>query len=144
MNKVSFAYAETQFNFTTKTKLKKLVQYIFSSESCEMLQVQYIFCTDDYLLEINQSFLQHSTYTDIITFPLQEKNNPIEGEIYISIDRVKENAKAFETNFSQELLRVVSHGALHLCGYKDKTKAQQVQMRAKEEEYINYYLNNLA
>jgi len=142
MSKVQFNYAGVQFKFSTKTKLKLHVEHIFKMEQISLDHLEYVFCSDEFLLNINQSFLNHDTLTDIITFPLQEKNQPVVGEIYISIDRVKENARLFETNFQTELIRVVSHGALHLCGYKDKTKAQQTLMRSKEDFYINNFLGN--
>lgn len=88
---------------------------------------------------MNRDFLQHDYYTDIITFGLSEKNQPIEAEIYISIDRVKDNAKTLENNYQQEMLRVIFHGALHLCGFKDKTKSEISVMRAKEDQYLQQY-----
>jgi probable rRNA maturation factor len=140
--KVKFNYANIQFKFSSKTKLKEHVELIFKHEKIALEEVNYIFCDDAYLLSINQSFLNHDTFTDIITFPLHEKDNPIVGEIYISIERVRDNAKQFATSFETELIRVISHGALHLCGYKDKTKAQQTAMRGKEDEYISLFKTN--
>lgn len=99
----------------------------------EKIDLIYIFCHDDYLLEINKEFLQHDTLTDIITFDLSETTNHLQGEIYISIDRVKENASQFKTTYKEELHRVIFHGALHLCGYKDKTPKDQQKMRAEED-----------
>jgi len=96
----------------------------------------YIFCSDDYLLEINQGFLQHDFYTDIITFDYSTKTE-VESEIYISIDRVNENASVLNVSLEQELHRVMVHGVLHLCGLKDKTKAQQAEMRAAEDKQIS-------
>ncbi len=141
MSKIKFNYVDVQFNFSSKTKLKAHIEKIFELEQKPLEVVQYIFCNDEYLLSINQGFLNHDTYTDIITFPLQDKNQPIIGEIYISIERVKDNAKQFNTSFDKELVRVVSHGALHLCGFKDKSKAQQAVMRSKEDFYIIHYFN---
>jgi rRNA maturation RNase YbeY len=102
--------------------------------------IHYIFCDDAYLLHLNQAHLKHNTYTDIITFPLSSKGEPVVAEIYISIDRVKENASKFQVPFLHELYRVIFHGALHLCGYKDKGKDEVELMRKKEDHYLQSYL----
>ena len=99
----------------------------------------YVFCSDKYLLKINQTFLNHNYYTDILTFDLSKTSKIIEGEIYISVDRVKENSKELKININLEFLRVIFHGVLHLCGYTDKTKLQKQKMRKKEDEYLLYY-----
>lgn len=104
--------------------------------------LQYIFCTDEYLLAINQQFLNHDTFTDIITFDLSEEPETVLGEIYISTDRVAENAAQFNTSYEQELHRVIFHGALHLCGFKDKTKADQEKMRAMENRCLEEYFKH--
>lgn len=136
--KIRFNYADKTFNSSISRKsLKLMVNQIFITEKVALSYINYIFCSDEYLLKINQNSLNHDYYTDIITFPLHERNKPIEGEIYISIDRVKDNAKSLKISFKTELLRVIAHGALHLCGYKDKTKAQILEMRNKESFYIN-------
>lgn len=98
-----------------------------------------MFCTDDYLLSLNQQFLDHNTLTDILTFTLSESGAPVESEIYISIERVRENAASFNTVYRQEFLRVIIHGILHLCGYSDHTKEEKASIRKKE----NYYLDKL-
>jgi rRNA maturation RNase YbeY len=103
-------------------------------EGYELGRIDYIFCSDEFLLDINRTHLQHEDYTDIITFPLEE--NPIVGEIYISIERVGENALAFNTAFEDELHRVMIHGVLHLCGYDDHEEDDIQEIRAKEEEYL--------
>lgn len=103
------------------------------------MELSYVFCTDEYLLTINRDFLQHDYYTDIITFELSEPGQPVMGEIYISIDRVRDNAKIHQESFQRELHRVIFHGALHLCGYRDKTKKEQEEMRRKENEYLKRY-----
>jgi rRNA maturation RNase YbeY len=140
---VQFNYANKKLNYNKKTALKKLVLFIFKKEKKALGYINYIFCDDEYLLQINQQFLNHKTYTDIITFPLNQNEDPTQAEIYISLDRVKDNAQIFGTNFKEELVRVVSHGALHLCGYKDKTKSQISEMRLKEQQYIEYYFKHL-
>jgi len=126
-------------NLKNKTKLKGFIKDIFAREGQGLRGLQYVFCSDDYLLEINQEFLKHDTLTDIVTFELGEDPEMTEGEIYISIDRVKENAKKFEVTEEHELHRVIFHGALHLCGYKDKSKDQAALMRQKENECLELY-----
>lgn len=102
--------------------------------------IQYVFCSDEYLLRMNQQYLQHDYYTDIITFGLSDPAAPIiDADIYISVDRVRDNALTAGVSFDEESLRVIFHGALHLCGYKDKRPADVKQMRAKEDEYIRRY-----
>ena len=99
-------------------------------------QLTYIFCSDEALLAINQQFLNHDTYTDIITFDLSEQKDALTGEIYISTDRIAENAAKFRTSYQQELHRVIFHGALHLCGFKDKTKKDQEIMTIQENNTL--------
>ena len=120
--------------------LKLFINRLFKEEGKVLHSLNIIFCSDEYLLAINKLHLQHNFYTDIITFDLSEKDSQfIIGELYISIDRVKENAFSLSINFSTELLRVIFHGALHLCGFKDKTKTDIKKMRDKEEEYLRLY-----
>ena len=101
-------------------------------------KINCIFCNDEYLLNINQTYLKHDTFTDIVTFNYVE-NNQISGDLFISIERVKENAKTFDVNFLRELNRVIIHGVLHLIGYNDKTLEEAEQIRAKEDFYLNLY-----
>jgi probable rRNA maturation factor len=141
MSTISFNYLNTKSSiFQNKTKLKQQIVTLFKREKTSINSLTYIFCTDEYLLGINQQFLNHNEYTDIITFNLANKKQPVEGEIYISIDRVKENAKTHATSFKQELHRVIFHGALHLCGYKDKSKVDVAAMRKAEDKYLKIYL----
>jgi len=107
-------------------------------ESCRL---NFIFCKDEYLLHINTSYLKHETLTDIITFDLSPSRQEMEGEIYISTERVQENALKFNTTYNEELHRVIFHGVLHLCGFKDKTKAEQAEMRKQEYLCLKKYLN---
>jgi probable rRNA maturation factor len=100
--------------------------------------VNYIFCSDHYLLQINKQFLQHDYFTDIITFDLSV-TDVIEAEIYISVDRVRDNASTLKVSFEDEILRVIIHGALHLCGYKDKKKSEIEKMRNREGHYMRLY-----
>ena len=104
-------------------------------ESYGIDSLGYVFCSDDFLLEINQQFLDHDTLTDIVTFDYTE-GTILNGEIYISTDRVADNAKDFNVDFDTELRRVIIHGLLHMCGYGDKTEEEKLQMRSKEDEYL--------
>lgn len=113
-------------------------------EGIKRISLTYIFVTDEALLEINQQFLNHDTYTDIVTFDLGETENELVGEIYVSIDRVAENAETFKTTYERELHRVIFHGTLHLCGYGDKTKEEQTEMRGMEDQCLNRYFNEQA
>ena len=129
---------EEDINIKIKNKLaiKKWLKNTVELEKKKLGELNYIFCSDDYLHEMNVSYLQHDTLTDIITFDNSETESLIVGDIFISVDRVKENAAKFEVEFADELHRVMVHGALHLLGYKDKKKAEKEKMREKE----NYYL----
>ncbi len=142
MTLIAFHNADVSFSLQQKTQLKLFLASLFKQEDKPLSQLTYIFCSDDYLLTINNNFLQHDYYTDIITFCLSEATQPVEGEIYISIHRVKENAKTHKTSTKHEMLRVMFHGALHLCGYKDKTKKQVIEMRSKEDYYLSSFLSN--
>jgi probable rRNA maturation factor len=119
--------------------LKAFIGQIFNKEAVKLKSITYIFCSDDYLLKLNKGFLKHNYYTDILTFDLSNQKNVVEGEIYISIDRVMENAENMKISFKKELHRVIFHGALHLCGYKDKTKKEILEMRAQEDKYLQLY-----
>jgi probable rRNA maturation factor len=120
------------FSLDKKIKVRNWIHKILKREGKTAGNISYLFCTDDYLLSINRQFLQHDFYTDIITFDYSEKNR-IEGEIFISIDRVKENSKTFNQPFERELMRTIIHGVLHLCGYSDKKPADKKRMTSKED-----------
>lgn len=135
---VSFFY-EALVSLRDRNKLKLFIKEIFRKEKKKLSGLNYIFCSDKRLLEINRQFLQHDYYTDIITFELSPAGTPVEGEIYISIDRVKDNARQHQSTFTREIHRVIFHGVLHLCGYKDKTTTQEKVMREKEDYYLNRY-----
>ena len=136
---VQFSAHEVKVGMKDRTRLKAFIEDLFRREEQGLKHLQYVFCTDEYLLQLNEEFLKHDTYTDIVTFELSDDPEVTEGEIYISIDRVKENAANFEVTENYELHRVIFHGALHLCGYKDKTKKEEALMREKEDEYLNLY-----
>jgi len=120
-----------------RASLKKFIQGIFKREGRELKSLNIIFCSDDYLRSINRDYLKHDYYTDIVTFELSDGKDPIEGEIYVSVDRVIENASTFGVPRVKELHRVIIHGVLHLCGYKDKTTANKNQMTALEDHYLS-------
>lgn len=124
-----------------RNKLKKFIESIFISNKKKLKSLNYILCSDEYLLEINQQYLMHDEFTDIITFDLSEDQENISAEIYVSIDRVKENALIYKTSILQELHRVIFHGALHLCGFKDKKPKEISEMRKQEDKLLNNYLN---
>lgn len=136
-----FYEQDVQSGLKNKRKLSvfldKLVQKHL--KSIKKSAFTYIFCSDEALLEMNRQFLNHDTFTDIITFDLSENDNELTGEIYISVDRVKENAGKFNSNYEDELHRVIFHGALHLCGFKDKSKAESEEMRKQEDKCLKQY-----
>ena len=123
-----------------RAKLKKFMEGIIRREGKELKSLNVIFCSDNYLRSINRDYLEHDYYTDIITFELSKANEPIEGEIYISVDRVIENALTFRVPRKKELHRVIIHGVLHLCGYEDKSMAKKNKMTALEDFYLKGYL----
>lgn len=137
---VQFHSADRTLRFSNKTGLKQFIDQLFALEKKSLSVIHYVFCSDEYLLQMNKDFLKHDYYTDIITFDLSEKDQPILGEVYISLDRVKDNATQHAATIERETLRVIFHGALHLCGYKDKKKDDIVLMRKKEDYYINHYM----
>jgi probable rRNA maturation factor len=135
-------YFENQypaFKQKNKLKVKAWLKTLLKTEGFTLGELSYIFMTDDELLKMNIEYLKHETLTDIITFDNSEVKGKIEGDIFISIDRVIENAEKFKVSFETELLRVMAHGVLHLCGFKDKTKEDSVLMRSKENHYLSNY-----
>lgn len=138
MAKVSFTEQTNCSWFRNRSRVKALVEELFRKEKKKLEQLSVILCSDEFLLDMNRSFLKHDYYTDIITFDLGDGNG-INGELYISIDRVVENAVELEVDRRDELHRVIFHGCLHLCGYKDKLNRDRVEMRSKEERYLRLY-----
>lgn len=134
---ISFNY-ETGFQLQNELQLSEWIAAVIIAEGFKEGEINYIFCDDEYLHKLNLEFLQHDTLTDIISFDYS-LGKLINGDIYISIDRVKDNAKDFNVEFLSELNRVMIHGILHYCGYKDKTEADEKEMRSKE----NYYIEQL-
>jgi probable rRNA maturation factor len=131
---ISFNY-ESDFILNNEDDISKWLSLVIKSENKKEGDINYIFCDDEYLLEINLEYLNHDTLTDIISFDYSV-GNELHGDIFISIERVTENAQEFEVSFEEELKRVLVHGVLHYCGYKDKTDEEEVIMRKKEDEKI--------
>lgn len=130
---INFFYEDVDFRLDNETTHAQWLLDCAQKESREIEEINYIFCSDDYLHKINLEYLDHDTYTDIITFDNSQSDGDIESDIYISIDRVRENADTFNNPFSRELQRVMSHGLLHLLGYKDKAEEDEKIMREKED-----------
>ena len=129
------------FELKNRAGYKNWLNNVIMHEGLTLGEINYIFCSDSSLLEINEEFLDHHDYTDIITFSLSEVANIIRGEIYISIDRVKENSIINEVSFNRELSRVLVHGVLHLAGYDDHTIQEKKIMRYKEDYYLDLLVN---
>lgn len=138
---ISYQEASGKSKLRHKRPLSMFLKELFREYNLgtQRMSVTYVFCNDDYLLRINQQYLNHDTLTDIITFDLSEHRDELVAEIYISTERVAENAGSFGVSYQQELHRVIFHGALHLCGLKDKTKSQQEAMRRAENECLTQY-----
>lgn len=136
MAKIKFFTENIKYNLKHKKVIKNWLKAAITKEGYTLKELNFIFCSDDYLLGINQTYLQHNDYTDVITFDNATKPKTIIGDIFISIDRVKENAALFNASTKTELCRVMIHGTLHLLGYKDKTKASKTIITDKENEYL--------
>lgn len=129
---------ETILHLEEEKRLKEWIAEAVAAEEFLVGEINYVFCTDEYLHKINLQYLNHDTYTDIISFDYRV-GKQLHGDIFISVDRVRENATKFEVDFNSELLRVLIHGILHFCGYKDKLDNEVSAMRAKEDYYIARY-----
>ena len=138
-SKIKFFYDGVNPGLKERTRLKQFIEKRIRKEGGKLQSLNYIFCTDERLLEINKEYLGHHDLTDIISFNLSNQPGTIEGEIYISVDRVRENARLFEVPVYTEMLRVLFHGALHLCGYRDKSPNEQKQMRAAEDRWLKLF-----
>ena len=134
-SKVYFFFNKPVTSLKDRSQLKEEIEAIFRLEGTKLESINYVFCSDAELLKINQEFLNHDYYTDIITFDLSETKS-VKAEVYISIDRVRDNATRLSLQFGVELRRVIFHGALHLCGYDDKRKSDKQLMRKKEDYYL--------
>lgn len=136
MSKIAFYFEDIQPLRLKKIVLISHIKYLINSELMIVGDLSIIFCSDDYLLNINKQYLDHDYYTDIITFNYVE-NKTISGDLFISVERITENAANYDTDMEKELLRVIFHGILHLIGYNDKTEEEKKLMREKEEFYLN-------
>lgn len=141
---IFFNNADRSTSLRSRTELKTFINKQCLKEGVHIETLQYVFCSDTFLLDINKRFLNHNFYTDIISFDLSEQKGRLIGDVYISIDRVKENAKTEGNLYTHELLRVIFHGALHFCGYKDKKPADQKTMRSMEDKWLKAYLKTIA
>lgn len=136
---IEFHFVDTAFVLDEQQLHMDWLRRLVQKHNCSIVHINYIFCSDEHILEINKQYLDHDYFTDIISFPLGEANL-IESDIFISVDRIKENALVNQVSFHHELLRVMAHGILHQVGFDDKTKSQQIRMRLEEEKAISYYL----
>ncbi len=139
---VSFNKADANATLANRVALKSFIEKRVKKEGYTIDSLTYVFCSDKYLLKINKDFLSHDYYTDIISFDLSEVPGQLIGEVYISVDRVKDNAKTHGTSLKEELHRVIFHGALHFCGYKDKKPTDAKKMREMEDLWLKAYLPN--
>jgi rRNA maturation RNase YbeY len=134
---ISFNY-ELEFQLENEEQFSSWISNLILSENKKEGDINYIFCDDEYILEINKQYLDHDYYTDIISFDYSV-GNELHGDIFVSIERVRENAVEFDVTFDEELKRVLAHGVLHYCGYKDKTEEEELLMRSKEDEKIKMF-----
>ncbi len=139
---VHFFSEDVPFELPEKLRRKRWLNELAAKSGFRIKELNYIFCSDEYLYQMNVDYLNHDTYTDIITFDNSEKTRELEGDIFVSVDRVKENALNLKVDEGTELTRVLAHGLLHLMGYKDKSKEEASLMRSKEEEAIELYRIN--
>ena len=137
MAQISFFAEDVKFKLPHPRKSSTWIKETIIKEKRKLESLNFIFCSDEYLREINIQYLNHKTYTDIVTFDQSEEPKTIQGDIFISIDRVKENAANFEVDFDEELHRVLIHGVLHLIGYGDKDPKAKARMRKKEDAYLS-------
>lgn len=139
MPSIRFYNADKKLVIKNKKQLLNFIPFIFSGENKPFVSLSIVSCSDDYLLNLNKQFLNHDYFTDILTFDLSEVREEIAGEIYISIDRVKENSIVHQVTFKDEFCRILFHGILHLCGFLDITPAEKRQMTQKEDFYLNEF-----
>ncbi|MAW95995.1 MULTISPECIES: rRNA maturation RNase YbeY [unclassified Leeuwenhoekiella] len=130
--------SQNDFSLQEEDRIKLWLERIAQKESFQIDELGYVFCSDEYLLEINKQYLDHDTYTDIVTFDYSD-NGVLNGELYISTERVEDNSKDFNVSFDTELRRVIAHGLLHMCGYGDKSVDEISVMRSKEEECLKLW-----
>ncbi|MBO4601995.1 MAG: rRNA maturation RNase YbeY [Salinivirgaceae bacterium] len=136
---INFFFEETDEFDVNDLNVEKNIETVLANENRTLGEVNYIFCSDEYLLNINKQYLNHDYYTDVISFDYSE-DGVISGDIFISVDTVKDNAKEYEVEFKKELARVMVHGVLHFIGYKDKTDEDAKLMRQKENQYLPLFI----
>ncbi len=137
MPRISFFEEDIRYNLKDKNKVKQWINDTIAAEGYRLDELTYIFCSDNYLLQINQQYLNHDTYTDIITFDNSSGKGVITGDIFVSIERIRENAAKFNQSVTDELHRVIIHGTLHLLGYKDKSSVDRKNMTQMEDKYLD-------
>lgn len=142
MPAIRFFEEDISYKLKNKLAVRQWIAQTVQAEGYQLKELSYIFCSDSYLLQINRQYLNHDTYTDIITFDNSTLVNVVVGDIFISIDRIRENAAKFNTRLADELHRVIIHGVLHLLGYTDKTSADKKKMTIKEDFYLNKRIFN--
>lgn len=141
---INFFQEDVKYPLKEKRILKKWLNAVIAAEQYALQELNFVLCSDEYLLQMNQQYLNHDTYTDVITFDNSDTEGLIVGDIFISIDRVKENALLVQVDTSEELQRVMVHGTLHLLGFKDKTKAAKALMTSKEDQYLKFLQDQLS
>jgi rRNA maturation RNase YbeY len=139
MNEVKFYSADIKIPVKERKHFRECILQVFAREGYKLKRISYVFGTDEFLLNLNRQYLKHDFYTDVLTFLISENNKAIEGEVYMSAERIKENAKIYKLSYQKELLRVMIHGALHLCNYDDQTRKARRFMQQKEDFYIQLY-----
>jgi|TARA_B110000263_G_C15310960_1_gene513221 probable rRNA maturation factor len=135
----NFFSEDKSFVLQNKKSIRKLLELVCEGENKKISFINCIFCSDKYLLEINKKHLKHNQLTDVITFDYAPKNDSLEGDVYISVDTVRVNAKDYNVSFQEEVVRVIVHGVLHLVGFLDKSKKEKRIMRSKENKYLSLY-----
>ena len=139
MATIVFIDNEVSANIRNKAILKKSITSLFKKEQTALESLTYVFCSDKFLKKLNKRFLNHNFYTDVLTFTISGADEPLMAEIYISVERILENSKKYKQPYRSELLRVMIHGALHLCGYDDDGLRNQKVMRMKEDDYLRLW-----
>lgn len=138
---IQFFLSDTKITLKEKARLKLFIAGIFRKKQRKLSSLSFVFCSDQRILEINKAHLKHDYYTDIITFDLADPGNPVEGEVYISADRIRDNAEIQQVTLKQEIHRVIFHGVLHLCDYKDKSARDKKKMTAEEDRLLRLYFS---
>lgn len=140
--RIRFFPSGLKFSFRDRKKFKHFIDFIILREGKKLKTINFVFCTDLQLRKLNKAFLNHDYFTDILTFDLSENKEIIIADIYISLDRINENSKIFNISFTKELHRVMIHGLLHLCGYKDNKKIEKKKIRIIEDKYLSLYFSS--